>query len=176
MSYENAPATKLLATHCAACSRPLVDAISVEVGVGPECRKKYGLPDTLDEATRAEANKIVYQIAMEQDSFEALLGAMKLKVLGCHKMADRVIERLATVKISEADGKVYVDSPYNEAALPAWRRVPGRSMTKDANGKWTTPSFPASSKRAILDVLNTYYAGALAVGPKGPFVVGKAAA
>lgn len=42
MSYENAPATKMLATHCCACNRPLVDAKSVEYGIGPECRKRHG--------------------------------------------------------------------------------------------------------------------------------------
>jgi hypothetical protein len=42
MSYETAPATEMLASHCACCARPLVDAVSVEAGVGPECRKKHG--------------------------------------------------------------------------------------------------------------------------------------
>jgi len=42
MSYETAPATKMLATRCACCSRPLLDTVSVESGVGPDCRKKYG--------------------------------------------------------------------------------------------------------------------------------------
>lgn len=42
MSYESAPATKMLATHCACCARPLVDAVSVEAGVGPECRRRHG--------------------------------------------------------------------------------------------------------------------------------------
>ena len=38
MSYENAPATMLVATHCCVCNRPLVDADSVEMGIGPTCR------------------------------------------------------------------------------------------------------------------------------------------
>jgi hypothetical protein len=42
MSYETAPATLMLATRCACCSRPLCDAVSVEAGVGPECRKRHG--------------------------------------------------------------------------------------------------------------------------------------
>jgi hypothetical protein len=42
MSYENAPATRLLATNCGCCGRQLVDAVSVEAGIGPECRKKHG--------------------------------------------------------------------------------------------------------------------------------------
>jgi gamma-glutamylaminecyclotransferase len=40
--YENAPATRLLATSCACCGRALLDAISVEAGIGPDCREKYG--------------------------------------------------------------------------------------------------------------------------------------
>ncbi len=45
MSYETAPACELLATSCACCGRPLLDATSVETGVGPDCRKKYGYND-----------------------------------------------------------------------------------------------------------------------------------
>lgn len=44
-NYENAPATILLATTCACCGRPLVDAASVEAGIGPDCRRKYGYGD-----------------------------------------------------------------------------------------------------------------------------------
>ena len=51
MSYENAPATRMLATHCAACGRPLVDATSVETGMGPVCRERYGY-DARSEITR----------------------------------------------------------------------------------------------------------------------------
>ena len=41
-SYETAPATRMLATQCAVCARPLLDAVSVETGIGPHCRAKYG--------------------------------------------------------------------------------------------------------------------------------------
>lgn len=41
-TYENAPATRILATHCACCGRALLDAVSVEAGIGPDCRAKYG--------------------------------------------------------------------------------------------------------------------------------------
>lgn len=42
MSYEQAPATAFVATACACCGRALLDAISVEAGIGPDCRAKYG--------------------------------------------------------------------------------------------------------------------------------------
>lgn len=35
-SYETAPATRKLATHCVCCGRPLVDARSVSLGIGPK--------------------------------------------------------------------------------------------------------------------------------------------
>ena len=41
-TYESAPSTILLATHCACCNRPLRDAVSVEAGMGPDCRDKHG--------------------------------------------------------------------------------------------------------------------------------------
>jgi len=41
-TYENAPATRLLATRCACCGRKLVDALSVQTGIGPECRTRHG--------------------------------------------------------------------------------------------------------------------------------------
>lgn len=45
MSHENAPATQLVATRCCACRTPLVDANSVELGIGPICRRKTAKED-----------------------------------------------------------------------------------------------------------------------------------
>lgn len=40
--YTASPACALVATRCACCNRELVDAESVERGMGPWCRKKHG--------------------------------------------------------------------------------------------------------------------------------------
>ena len=45
MTYENAQSTILLATHCCACGRALRDAVSVEAGMGPDCRANHGYND-----------------------------------------------------------------------------------------------------------------------------------
>lgn len=42
MSYIDAPATELVATSCACCARPLLDADSLKLGVGPVCAKRHG--------------------------------------------------------------------------------------------------------------------------------------
>jgi len=45
LGHANAPATKLLAVYCCACHLPLVDSDSVELGIGPICRKKLAKED-----------------------------------------------------------------------------------------------------------------------------------
>ncbi len=64
-NYTAAPACTMLATNCCVCNRPLLDAVSVQMGIGPECRKKYmGKGQGASEAARTEANQIVYQLAL----------------------------------------------------------------------------------------------------------------
>jgi hypothetical protein len=41
-AYLNAPATRFVATHCCCCGKALVDALSVERAIGPECFKRHG--------------------------------------------------------------------------------------------------------------------------------------
>ncbi len=70
MSYEEAPATKMLATHCIFCSRPLLDASSVEAGIGPICRGKVGYNDPVPNHARQEANKLIHRIATNRQAPE----------------------------------------------------------------------------------------------------------
>lgn len=37
--YTNSTAFKINPTYCCVCSKPLVDADSVNMGIGPVCRK-----------------------------------------------------------------------------------------------------------------------------------------
>lgn len=97
MSYENAPATKLLATACAYCGRDLVDAVSVETGVGPECRKKYAIDSDASEEARKEANQIVFQLARKGVGNRIYLPAIeRLAALGFEHLAARVAKRFHT--------------------------------------------------------------------------------
>jgi len=43
--HTKSPVYNMVPTHCSCCRRPLVDATSVEFGVGPICRNKYGYED-----------------------------------------------------------------------------------------------------------------------------------
>lgn len=168
MGYEDAKATKMLATHCAACGKELVDAVSVETGVGPVCRKKHGYNADVDPEARAEANKLVYLVALEQGGIKVAEATARLRELGFAKLADRIEKRAVSIRIEELpSGRFAVKSPFDEAAVEAMKRTPGRRWNREEK----VNSFPVTSKGAIWAILRRYYPGAIAVGPKGPFQV-----
>ena len=138
--YANAPATKMLAIYCAICGRPLVDAQSIERGIGPDCaaRLDIEIPGVSDEI-RKVANGYVHQAAVVAQNGEisrVLEIAEKIRGLGLQKLADRVARRFRNADrytefiIMVEDGMYRVDTPFRRKAkgefIVAWRRIPGR--------------------------------------------------
>lgn len=90
MTYENSASAKLVASHCVVCNRPLVDAASVETGMGPECRTRYGYNENVPSENRREANVIIHEIATDQRRDEDFCEAIRrLAELGFERIADR---------------------------------------------------------------------------------------
>ncbi len=121
-SYENAPATKLLATACACCGRALVDAVSVETGIGPECRKRFLLADTAVVATDVweAANKLVHAVARKGVSKATCRETCaKLVELGFPVLAARILKRFRTTLPVVAP----VDPAVLEAARASYRAI-----------------------------------------------------
>lgn len=166
-NYEDAPATRMLATHCACCGRPLVDAKSVECGVGPECRKRHGFDIDVDENARQHANKIVYEIALEQHGVGVVEKCAELRELGFEVLADRILKRLGTLTIKEEGDRIVLKSPYDPEAVRALARIPGRKW--DSERKVNT--FPMSQKRELWSVMLEHYQGLMGIGPKGAFQI-----
>lgn len=128
MSYENAPATKLLATACACCGRALVDAVSVERGVGPDCAEMHGYAEAQGEAdwTKAMAlldgvvavadvnptmsardavNVLVFHVAKKRRELNADIAACifrAIAALGFTVLADRIAKRFR-MTVEEAE-------------------------------------------------------------------------
>lgn len=109
MGYENAPATKLLATHCICCGLPLLDALSVERSIGPICFEKHGGlgdADASDE-DRVKANRLVREAALNGCSAERRVAIAKtIEGLGFARLAARIIERFGRRADREARVKV----------------------------------------------------------------------
>jgi uncharacterized protein DUF6011 len=173
--YENAPATRMVATTCAVCGRPLVDSVSVETGIGPECRRKHGYTVDVAETARTEGNAIVYSIAAGAVAGPTLVSALlRLRALGFDRLADVITRRRGGLEITEGqspDGAavLIVKAPYREEALGAWRMVPGRRWDRDA--KCNTVPATDKGRAALWALLRTYYRGEIGMGPKGAFLV-----
>jgi hypothetical protein len=182
MSYVNAPATQLLATNCCCCGRPLVDSVSVELGIGPECRA--GETNDITEQQRTLCNKLTHHAAIAAQSGKIDLVrecAQAIRDLGLISLADKVehrfvnAERLAKIRISEAGGEfegyLKVVTPFRRgdkaAFISAWRAIPGRRYKNDAN--YVLPVHAGK----VLDILKRFFPGQYDIGRKGPFKIPK---
>lgn len=171
MSYLNAPQTALVAANCCVCGRPLCDSVSVETGIGPVCREKYGYNNGgVTEDDRTEANSLVHRIAVNQRCDQSFTDCERLRSLGFGLLASRIIDRIANggvIVISETSGGYLVTTPYNETATAAWRCIPGRRWINSSTANFV----PASARGDLWALLRTYFAGSIANGPKGTFVI-----
>ena len=174
MKHENSTACKLLATKCICCGRALVDSVSVELGIGPECR--HGFNEGIPTNVREEANKLVFEasIAATQGKISVVREkAEMIRKLGLENLADTICfrfskaEEKSDIKIS-FDGKFYVViTPYrrkdSKEFVSAWRNIPGRVWKDGAN------LVPMESKKELWRVLVQFFGGKFGQGPKGIF-------
>lgn len=170
MSYENAPATKMLATHCAICNRPLLDAMSVEIGMGPECRKKNGYKSAnVTEEGRVEGNRIIHSIACGLPG-EHFIGALKrLRDLGFDELVGALTLAKVEVQIEDHGDFLHVVTPYKEEALSAWRTIPGRKYDRETKCN-KVPNYGAS-RAALWVLLRRFYGASIMQSSHGLTVV-----
>lgn len=182
--YTQAPATKMLATHCVCCGRPLVDSISVEMGIGPECRNHEN--GAIDAGMQKVCNEYVFDaaIAAQEGRIEDVLKcADTIESIGLTNLADKVRRRFkqASVKkhnitIELRGGYYVVRTPYRrgdaEAFKQAWRGIPGRRWS----GRDKANLVPVSQKAALWGLLREFFAGKFGNGPKGVFRIPQPAA
>ena len=187
-NYENAPACKLLATHCCACGRPLVDAVSVESGMGPDCRKRYMVIDGLSsivgspeeaEKLRSRANYLVWEMAiqisavhggdLDQVSRCAVANNLhELRAMGFLKLASKLEAQWVQIRVTEEpDGTYAVKAPYDERSVLSWRRIPGRVW----DGRNKVNRVPMAGRVKLWELLIRHFPGFAGMGPKGSFVV-----
>jgi hypothetical protein len=172
MGYEDAPATKMIATNCAICRRPLVDSLSVETGMGPDCRSKHGFsgkraPNVNDD-DRKKANRIVYSIALGLPQEHLAAAIADLRTMGFDTLANVLEDRNVAVHIEGHDiAHIIVRAEFNEQANAdsAWRTIPGRRFDWELKAN-IIPATDAS-RRALWNLLRKYYPGQLMKSEKG---------
>lgn len=125
--YENDPATKALATHCLVCGRPLRDATSVELGIGPICRANLGEEHTMLGNEAANRQVHIAAVAAREKDYDGFASAVeKLWELGFRTVAAIATERFpdyfGLIVIRKEEDHLYVSAPYNRQAR--WRSIP----------------------------------------------------
>ena len=87
MRFQDRTVFLTVATKCVCCRRPLKDAMSAEIGMGPICRKRWGF-ETIPPAD-----------AIEADLVESLLGNygdLVEQTLEGRALANALVKRLAS--------------------------------------------------------------------------------
>jgi hypothetical protein len=177
MSYESSIQCRMLATNCCVCGKALVDATSVQLGIGPDCRNHIN--QGISEETRKTCNVLTHEaaIAAQDGNIVRVRRAAELiRSLGLDVLADKILarfknaERLAKVRITEENGTLVIRTPWKNLRgfSDAWRAIPGRTYR---NGRNVVPS---SSKREVWELLKRYFPGVYGVGPQGAFKIPKA--
>lgn len=190
--YENAPATKMVATFCACCGKELVDAKSLESGMGPHCRKKHGFNAELSAPSaeaaarviksalagglvltegdladpRKVANRIVYRIAAEQDSVASRHLAAAVWHLGLTKLAGILAKRLGGVVVTQEGDELVIKAPYDPNVGYRMSRA-GALWHKETK----TRRAPLSARESVFHALIDAYPGALLIGTKNAAVI-----
>lgn len=192
MGYTDAPATKLVATACLICRRPLVDAASVEAGIGPVCREKSGFgadpsrpaqkyqplgvldPDRSVQAKldsgnrRGAANALTNFAARTNDREFAVRAAIQIGRLGYMRLSKAVLEGLADVFIWQKEDVLEIRVPSRYNSRLSWMI---EQMGGGFNSRTRTYSVPVKTKRRLWGALKKFYKGSIAIGPKGWFMI-----
>lgn len=157
MSYENLNSTKILAQRCAICARPLRDAVSAEIGMGPDCREKYGYNEGVTEENRSEANRLIYLVADAPTKISAFDAAEGLRKLGFAKLANVIVDASVSVTMTREGDTLKIVSPYSEHSVACLKSVRGRRWDRESK----VNTFPYGSKDQLWGALKRAFPGAL---------------
>lgn len=201
MSYVNSASCKFVATHCVCCGRALSDAPSIEAGMGPHCREKYGYDEAQGPADEAEAmaivaphrealelsadiegnprrfaNVLVHRLAVLIDGEVAVACVNALRALGFSKLSRHCAARMVKISVSEEKDEAGNVVAYTIKA-PYSEAVRRLSLARwDRELRVTRVRIYRSAEgaqRAIEDALTRDFPGALVDFPRGVSMLDK---
>lgn len=125
----------LILTTCILCGLPLSHPTSVEIGIGPICRRKASIEENLTPVVVNAANAILARIMATSVDMESLQSLVKL---GLPNLALAVAKKFALVIFSRHEGLLRMSSKYDPALVSLFRSLPGRRWDP-AHKVWTVP-------------------------------------
>jgi len=161
---------QILATFCLCCGARLADAKSATLGVGPTCRKRLGIADSLKAGSAA--NELVAQAAIAAEDRQLTTVLERLRELVAldsryQVLVDRTHERLFKTRVvKEPDGGYLVHSTYNSETNQVFREH-GLRWDKVAHGYRATST---EQLDGALDALARAMPGGEVLGPDGEVI------
>lgn len=164
MGYEEAPLTQKMDTFCLCCSKPLVDAASLELGIGPICRKKLYNVVELNDESRKEINALLHKMSLDPSNEMVAKNIGRIEALGFTQLAKNIKKKFKLIEIGLIDGKFIIRSPYNQVLVLSARQNKGFFDPSDKSWRFAT-------KQNAWNVLKAAYPKYWALGPAGPFQI-----
>jgi hypothetical protein len=176
-----------------------VDSVSVETGVGPDCRKKYGYGEANGEpdwdtvmkvldgwvpvsrinptlSPREAANKLVYDIACDRDPGPMRSRVLAINALGFNVLANCLAHKTreaVTVTYERADDGIQwivIQAPYSDGFNQAVRSVPGIRGYKV--GKTFYRRCPVASKPQLWAAIKKIWTGGILITDEKMVTIG----
>jgi len=191
--YLAAPATAILATHCCLCGRELLDAASVERGLGPTCAKRAGVGDTAHPADWPRAlralgrtdiaaaslpgwaldahrvsNVLVHRVGRAPEAPAVPHVCEAIDALGYHRLAATLAARLVPVAVTvaaEEEGLVVTTSKLDDPLFDAWVETMRQVPGRRWDGERKANVVPLRAKADLWHAMTT-------VLPRGAVIIG----
>ena len=189
-------------TYCAVCAHSLTDAPSVELGIGPDCRRQHGYdrPDGAADQQRADGEiaraiaiderlanlrtrllsddpriwkrVLVRQIAVSQRGTAAAHLTAALHAVGWVQLAAAIAKRLGSAVIEQEGNVLLLRARRTPTLVAELRKVPGRMW----HGGRGVNVVPAAQGPALWTLLKRALPiGTIVVGPRRMTVIGRVA-
>lgn len=156
---------RLMDTRCCICNKSLKDAVSVEIGIGPLCRKKYGHAE-VNDADRDFINALTSECALHAvkgEIDEIFTTAEEIYKRGYETLANKIILNFVEIQcIQEKDTfilKVPFNREFNDALYMKW------ALFEDSRPQWVkkekhrTMSNTPKNRGLIFDLLKKCFDG-----------------
>ena len=201
MTHELAAATRVLATTCCVCGRDLCDAKSVELGIGPVCRKRYfrdadipltsqgwekalgvlvqsGLPMHIVDSvlarrpnTRKAANVVVYWASANHTSRDIVLACAGIVRYLGFTTLADKLERDRSDIRFETDGARINIFTKRHDGFNRGLRRLGARMVRHERGRFKCWAVPSSSKDKLIVLAGVHFGGLKCFADEGIFTI-----
>lgn len=154
---------RLLKQRCIACGKPVVEAQSVEAGMGPVCRKRYAW-EGLPADSRELLNNVLTELSFDPTIDNVCRAIGTAQRVGADRLEKLLIARFVDVEVVETNDKFYtIRFDYHEGMILRLRKAPGAFFNRKQKVWWV----PQVNRHFLWVAICENYPGRLCKSAKG---------